>query len=319
MPSVATAIDIVRYQPLDADRWDQFVEDSKNGTFLFFRRYMDYHADRFVDHSLLVIGPGGQIVALLPAHRADCTLVSHAGLSYGGFVTDDRMTQTLMVAVFDALFAHAAAEGLTKLTYKPVPHIYHAMPAEEDLYCLYARGARLSGRDVTTVVTRSCRPALQERRRRALQKARRRKLDVSATEDFSTFWPILSRNLGTRYALQPVHTIEEIQLLAGRFPNEIKLYAAYDAGVMLAGAVVYLTATTCHVQYNAASEEGRIAGALDAIVDRLLDEYSEKKYVDFGVSTEGGGARLNAGLVDYKEGFGARTIVQDRYELDFAS
>lgn len=319
MPSVALALDITRYEPADRDRWDAFVEQSKNGTFLFFRRYMDYHADRFTDHSLLVHGPGGRIAAVLPAHRTGPTLVSHGGLSYGGFVSGGRMTQTLMLAVFEALFAHARTEGLTKLTYKPVPHIYHATPAEEDLYCLYTRGARLSARDVTTVVTRSCRPALQERRRRALQRARRRSIDVRTSDDYPTFWPILSRNLETRYGLQPVHSIAEIQLLAGRFPHEIKLYAAYDAGAMLAGAVVYLTRTTCHLQYNAATEEGRAAGALDTIIERLFDEYAEKPFLDFGVSTEAGGARLNTGLVDYKEGFGARTVVQDRYELDLTS
>ena len=34
--------------------WDTFVQESKNGTFLFVRDYMDYHRDRFQDCSLLV-------------------------------------------------------------------------------------------------------------------------------------------------------------------------------------------------------------------------------------------------------------------------
>ena len=46
-------MDIRRYTPEKADEWNRFVAQSKNGTFLFDRRYMDYHADRFQDHSLM--------------------------------------------------------------------------------------------------------------------------------------------------------------------------------------------------------------------------------------------------------------------------
>ena len=46
--------DIRRYTEADKAVWDTFVAQSKNGTFLFFRDYMDYHADRFRDHSLMI-------------------------------------------------------------------------------------------------------------------------------------------------------------------------------------------------------------------------------------------------------------------------
>ena len=34
--------------------WDEFVSHSKNGTFLIRRGFMDYHADRFFDCSVMV-------------------------------------------------------------------------------------------------------------------------------------------------------------------------------------------------------------------------------------------------------------------------
>ena len=61
--------------------WDDFVLASKNGTFLFMRGYMEYHADRFTDSSLIVTGEGDRIVALLPANRTGDTIVSHGGLT----------------------------------------------------------------------------------------------------------------------------------------------------------------------------------------------------------------------------------------------
>ena len=46
--------DIKRYDKnTDREAWNAFVALSKNGTFLFDRSYMDYHSDRFKDHSLM--------------------------------------------------------------------------------------------------------------------------------------------------------------------------------------------------------------------------------------------------------------------------
>ena len=58
--------EIERYTPAKKDEWDQFVRQSKNGTFLFLRDYMDYHSDRFADFSL-VARDGEKIIAVLPA------------------------------------------------------------------------------------------------------------------------------------------------------------------------------------------------------------------------------------------------------------
>ena len=69
--------EIRRYVPEYTDEWNQFVAESKNGVFLFDRRYMDYHADRFCDHSLMFY-LGGRLLAVLPAHLSGDTLCSHA-------------------------------------------------------------------------------------------------------------------------------------------------------------------------------------------------------------------------------------------------
>src|SRR2546422_7305996 len=75
------------YADSKKEAWDNFVLGSKNGTFLFLRDYMDYHRDRFVDHSLVVSLDDGTPLSLLPANRVADTLVSHGGLTYGGVVS----------------------------------------------------------------------------------------------------------------------------------------------------------------------------------------------------------------------------------------
>ena len=66
-------LEIKRFTPAVAGEWNSFVAASKNGTFLFDRRYMDYHADRFTDHSLMIYRRG-KLYALLPANVSGDTL-----------------------------------------------------------------------------------------------------------------------------------------------------------------------------------------------------------------------------------------------------
>jgi hypothetical protein len=297
------------------NEWDEFVRSSKNGSFLFLRDYMEYHADRFPDASLVATDDEGRWMAILPATQKEGTLATHAGLTYGGFVTNSRMTTPAMLQVFEAASAHLLSNGIVHVEYKVVPHIYHRLPAEEDLYALFKVGATLSRRAVASVIESSFRGPIQERRRRGMNKARRAGVAVRpCSENLACYWPILERALEQRHSVKPVHTLEEIQLLATRFPNEIILHAAFLDNEMLAGVVVYLTDRVAHVQYIAASEQGRELGALDLLFHTLIHEtYSSIRYFDFGISTEHGGQILNAGLIEQKEGFGARAVAYDHY------
>ncbi len=249
------------YSDEEKARWDAFVARSKNGTFLFQREYMDYHADRFPDASLMAVDDTGAIRALLPATRRGNEIISHAGLTYGGFVTDQQMTVGTMLDLFGASVRHLQQRGVTTLVYKPVPHIYHTSPAEEDLYALFVHGAQLYRRDVTSVIDYGAEFELKagRRRRRRMRKATRAGVDVRESNEYERFWPVLEANLDQRYGTRPVHSLEEIQSLAERFPAQIRLYGAYLANELEAGVVVYLSDCVCHVQYSATSRGGQRA------------------------------------------------------------
>ena len=60
-------MEIVQYTPQQSEAWDQFVRESKNGTFLLERAFMDYHADRFTDCSLMVY-EDHLLIGLFPAN-----------------------------------------------------------------------------------------------------------------------------------------------------------------------------------------------------------------------------------------------------------
>jgi Acetyltransferase (GNAT) domain len=309
----------VRVEQYTRDRereWNDFVRSSRNATFLFDRGYMEYHADRFVDSSLVVHDDRGRLTALLPSSRHDSLMVSHGGLTYGGFVSSVRMTTRRMLDVFDACLSHIRDEGVDRLVYKCVPHIYHSVPAEEDSYALFVHDARLIRRDVSSAIDTRLPLPVRSGRRQVLQRARTAGLRVEATDRFDLFWPVLERNLFDRYAKDPVHTLDEITYLRHRFRDNIQLFVCTASKEVLGGSVVYLSPNVCHVQYNAVADEGRRLGALDLVLTAIMERFSPShRWIDFGISTEQDGRFLNEGLIGYKEGFGARAVNYDSYEL----
>lgn len=308
-------ITIKRYNPNDAAAWDAFVDVSKNGTFMLKRGYMDYHADRFADHSLIFYHDE-ELVALLPASQHGEELRSHGGLTYGGMITNRKMTVQLMLSLFDTLREYMQENTIARVIYKRVPSIYYTYPSDEDLYALFRNNAALTRRDISSTIYLPDQIRFSERRRRGVKNAVKNNIIVKESQDYDRYIEMLSKILAKYHDAKPVHTVAELRLLADRFPENIKLYAAYQDERMIAGVVIYETPKVAHTQYIANSEEGRQCGALDAVMDYLINEcYSDKKYFDFGISTENEGRFLNEGLISQKQEFGGRAISYDFYEL----
>ena len=109
-------IEIKQYNLDDAVKWNEFVSISKQGTFLFNRNYMDYHADRFADCSFLIMEKG-HIVAVLPANREGDTLYSHHGLTYGGLLTTEKITAEKICNIFSELNTLLKEMGIKQVIY----------------------------------------------------------------------------------------------------------------------------------------------------------------------------------------------------------
>lgn len=307
---------VVAYQDDLAPRWDDFVRKSKNGTFLLERGYMDYHRDRFPDRSFIVTDDDGGWLTLFPATARGEVLSSHAGLTYGGFVTTDRMTTPVMLECFAVVCEAARGAGFNAIVYKTIPTIYQRLPSEEDRYALFRLGATLHRRDVLSVIERGTRGPVQERRRRGVKRAAKAGVVVERVTDFAPFWAVLEATLGQRHDTKPVHTLAEMTMLASRFPDNIQLYVARLGDEVQAGIVMYASPQVAHAQYIAATPAGRDSGALDFLVEHLVTTaYGDARWFDFGISNEDDGRVLNTGLVDQKEGFGARAVVHDHYTL----
>lgn len=309
---------IRRYTPADQAVWDKYVSQARNATFLFYRGYMDYHSDRFHDHSLLFY-KGNHLHSILPAHEREYTFCSHLGLTFGGLIMDKNVTAADVVQLFRELNAYLREQGFLKVIYKPVPWVYHQLPSEEDLYAIYWQcHARITQRDMGTTIFMQEHLRWRKDRLRRLKKAQEAGIIVKKTDDFASFWKVLDDNLQKRHQVHPVHTLTEIELLHSRFPDNIVQYNSYYKGEVVAGLTFYLNkGVMIHGQYCSSNDIGKELGAVDAIYNKVMyEDYPDYKYLDFGRSTEGNGDFLNEGLIAQKEGFGGRGVVYDTYEWE---
>lgn len=309
-------LEIRRYTPQERTLWDSIIKNAANATFLFLRDYMEYHADRFVDFSLMIFDKS-RLIAILPASRHNNNVVSHGGLTYGGIITQPQVSSLQLLHIFECIKQFLRKEGIENWIYKPVPHIYHKYPHEAELYALYRSGAIRTACNLSSTIDLTAPLPYSQLRRRGIKKAVKSGITISSSDRYAEFWEILEANLQERHSVTPVHTLQEITYLHNLFPQNIQLHTATIDNEVLAGCLIYNTGEVAHAQYISASPKGKELGALDMLFDNLISSsYTSCRYFDFGISTEDNGNYLNQGLLSQKEGFGARGCVYETYLIE---
>lgn len=311
-------ISVVRYRDNLRGIWDDFCRNAKNPLFIFERNFMEYHKDRFLDHSLLFYDDD-EVIAILPMNESSDELFSHAGLTYGGFITNGKMKQHTMNECMEVLILYAREKGFKGITYKAIPHIYHVQPAEEDRYALFLNNAEIIKMEPATVVKLSHPLKMPKGRKAQISRAKREGVEVrilTDKKDFDQFMDLENRVLGKYHDAHAVHSGNEMYLLYSLFPEAIHLYGAFQQEELIAGAIIYEYGQLIHTTYLAASDVARTNGALDLTISAMLNDYKDKKiWFDFGISSENGGRLMNLGLIAQKEGFGGRTNIYDTWRI----
>jgi hypothetical protein len=315
-----TKYTVRKYQKSDYKTWNAFIAQAKNATFLFHRDFMEYHADRFEDFSLLVFE--NQIVkAILPGNKQGKLVHSHQGLTYGGLVYEGSTKLASVIEIFKTILFFLKENEFEKLYFKTIPSIYHLRPADDILYSLFLAEAKLVRRDSLSVIDLSQEKNISKIRKRGFQKAISNQLVSKEENDFESFWnEILIPNLADKHHAKPVHSIAEMNQLKALFPNHIHQFNVYSDTKIIAGATIFETETVAHCQYISKNEKQGNLGSLDYLFQYLIEErFVGKKFFDFGISNENQGKNLNEGLSYWKESFGAGTIIHDFYEVETAN
>lgn len=313
-------ISVVPYEPAHRRRWNQFVRTARNGLFLFEREYMEYHADRFAEASLMFENRHG-LVAVLPAHRrrdpdgGPDLLCSHEGLTFGGLITGPDMRLALMEEVFDVLTGYMEAAGFGALRYRAIPHIYARLPGEEDLWCLHSRGARIIDVRVGCAVRAGGPSKPSKSFRQRVRKAAKTGLEVRPWDDIDAFHGMLGEWLRVRHDAVPVHSAADLRRLQGAFPDRIRILGAWREGRPVAGEMMFVNPACIRLQYFAGTSEGIEAGAGSLLEDHILAGAPRGCWIDLGTSMDQSTGRVAGSLHAHKESLGARAVLCHAFEL----
>ncbi|HLV46750.1 MAG TPA: GNAT family N-acetyltransferase [Flavobacterium sp.] len=310
------ALQVIKYCSEYYDLWNEFVQKSINGTFLFHRDFMEYHSDRFCDYSLLVLDEK-KIVAIFPANIRDKVVYTHQGLTYGGLIVQNGERTTNQLDYFQVIFDFLISQNIQELIIKETPVFYHKHFNDILPYVSYISEAKTIKSEICSVIDLTVPFRQSKSIRRDANNAEKKGISVHETDDLSFFWEhILTANLNKKYHTNPVHSYEEITLLKQRFPENIQFYELKLDNKIIGGTVLFINHDVVHVQYISGLGEYRQLGGLDLLFTTLINRFKNtKKYFDFGTSNEDNGKKINQGLLFWKEGFGARVCTQKTYSF----
>jgi uncharacterized protein YqeY len=308
--------------------WDRFVQDSRNGTFMQQRTFLNYHPkDRFKDRSLLVFNDKDHLLAVVPAaikkENDARVLFSHPGASHGGIIIGHNTKSSCVNEIVAGVKEFAQAEKFDAIQLKMMPRIYHKWPCDEIDYALRHHSFKIISTELATAIPLQF---YHEKKAdgttlRNVRKAIKNKVEVKETSDIDSYWQILVRNLKDRHCAKPTHSYEEIVDLKKRFKDKIRLFAAYHKNKLIAGTVVFLlNERVINCFYIAHDDHYQAMRPLNLIFYQLIKWGIEHDYMylDWGISTEQGGKVLNTGLINFKEGFGGRGVLRETYRINLS-
>ncbi len=309
---------VKQYTTVDYSVWNSFLSNSKNGTFLLHRDFMEYHCDAFSDCSFLIFEET-KLIAILPANRTKSELYSHQGLTYGGLLYSKNSSFESIFNATNTLFIHLKQIGISSFYIKNIPSIYCKFPSNEIDYILFLSKAILVSKEVLLAVNLKTHVVFTKGKQEGVLKGTKNNLIVVEEPNFELFWEqILVPNLQLKHKTKPTHSWQEMEYLHKKFPKKIRQFNVYYNNKIVGGTTIFETEMVAHTQYISGNESKNTLGTLDFLFHYLIKNvFSAKSFFSFGTSSCSDSARnINHGLHFWKQGFGTTVYLQEMYRLD---
>lgn len=322
---MSDSFEVIRYSADYQNRWNDFVGKAQNATFLFHRNFMDYHADRFEDHSVMLFFEN-RLVAVLPANQKDSKIYSHAGLTYGGLAVipfwkekNEASLSSIYQTIFNHILHYFQKQGFQALIYKEIPFFYQKNQALSTFLGRESSTNQLIHEDIGAVIDLQNTLHFWHGRRQSIKKAAllSPSLEIKESVDANFWHTLLIPQLKNKYNLSPTHTFDEITLLANCFPSNIKQYNVCYKNEIIAGTVIFEDRQVAHCQYIASNELGKKLYATDFLFHYLITQkYKDFHYFSFGISNWHDSSKINEGLLNWKLSWGAQVCKHKHFMMN---
>lgn len=307
---------VKRYCSDDFALWNDFISQATNATFLFDRNFMEYHADRFQDFSLLVFEED-ILQAVVPANCKDNQIFSHQGLTYGGFVFRNEFPIGQIEKVLSEMFSFLQSQGFVKCEIKAMLPFYAPDFHAEIQQVLSDKQAKITAQKMNLAIDFRTEYSISKSKLKHYRRLQSEGLVVKKEADCTIFWQeVLEPLLLEKYQTKPLHSLAEINSLQSKFPNHIEQYNLYRDGKILAGITLFKTATVIKSQYGATTENGKKFRALDYLFLYLIDSFkADYDYFDMGTVDDNSELGYNEGLLNQKKELGCSVYSQNIFQI----
>jgi len=322
-----TACSVLREVEPDGNGWDDFVEQSNDGTLFQMLGFLRYHGNRFfgAEHFLSVFRKNKR-VAVWPLAIIERDGVARAlspyGASYGGPALKEPLGLSACRDVIGEVVEYVKSAGVKEFVVTLPLRACSEVHTETFRFALMEAGFICVNRDISsvlalcpTVAEYSYAKAHRAEWERRARKAHKAGVVVRRSAPIENFWQTVGVTFA-KHGKSPTHTLEELQWLASYLPEKIFFSCAYLDEKPIAG-VCYFAQNSRVIGsfYLCQDPEHQSTQAQSAL---LLDGYDHAqslghRWLDLGTSS----VQMTAydSIFRFKETLGAVGQFRETYSL----
>jgi Acetyltransferase (GNAT) domain len=305
------------------NKWDDFIESSRNGTLFHMRHFLAYHGDRFAgrEHYLVFLRGEAEVASLsLAVDEEDGVRVARSpyGASYGGIVLFREPVYSLSADIIASLVKWLIENRIEYCRFTHPIACCSAISMDTFTLALQEAGFALINRDISSVVRLGLKNTVWDRvsgnARNMVRKAERNGIVIDHDPLFADYWQVMEQTF-TKHGTNATHNREELSDLIRRFPKHISIHVARMKGRPVAGVCEFVINSRVNSSFYFCQDPDHqeVQGLSLLVMDAL--QRSEKagyNYYDFGTSSVNMQSRPN--IFHFKESFGAEGFWRETLE-----
>lgn len=320
-------IEVVVYQEKFRTLWDDFVENSNNGTLFHLQSFLEYHPKGKFNFHHLMFFQNGKLIAVLPGGILERNIFwSPVGASYGSLVTEDLPFEKALQLV-DAMMDYFDKNGFREIFLIPPPLIYNKRITQHLEYAMLYRRFDFELHYISHAIhlrfDDHFLSTFDKTARKSIRKIlREKKINIKESNDYITFNEILLKNKAKHNA-KPTHSLNDMLGLSKLVPEKLRLNLVYFEDKPIAGSWLFICnpkVVLCF--YNMLLYEYEHLKPVYLIMFETVRWAVENgfEWVDIGVSqdTKSPDPMTPAlSLINFKERFNSRGILRSTFHYKF--
>lgn len=295
------SIKLVKYGPNLKNQWDELIRITEPGSVIHKRDFIEYHSDRYEDLSICALN-GKTLYAAIPGTRSENTWTSHAGLTYGGILSESKDPE-VYIRIIESLKQCLKKMQISQIRFTLPSISFSPTTLPIQLYAFSQTGFAIDEVHLNQVITINS--TLSNKKQANARSAERKELSFREGADhLSQVFQIIQDNLWFKYKKSTAHSLNELKILMAKFDESIRVYAVLQENTVVAGAITFDSNKIVNIQYLGSTLEGKRLRAQDYLISKIYKINKDLvKNISFGKSTAGTMAILNTPLYHFKSEF----------------